>query len=93
MACRSTYATQDCESYRACYRNADIKTAALNPDGFTVERERRWFGELDAYNQARKEGIEPDGTTQAAVDRARKISDLTGKPYNGARPLDSFRKE
>lgn len=93
MSCRSGCPTQTCRSYGECCRNANIKTAALDPNGFTREREKRWFGELDAYNSARKEGIEPNGTTQHAVDEARRISDMTGKPYNGERPMDCFKKD
>lgn len=91
MSCRTGCPTQTCRNYGECCRRSNITTAALNPD-FSRNREKRWNAELDAYNAARKEGIEPDGTTFAAIDRARRISDATGKPYNGERPLDCFKE-
>lgn len=91
MSCRTGCPTQTCRTYGECCRNSRIATAAIAAD-WTRDREKRWNAELDAYNAARKEGIEPDGTTFAAIDRARQISDLTGKAYNGERPMDSFKE-
>ena len=93
MACRTGCKTKNCASYGECCRNAAVRTTNIGDKVFTREGERRWFGELAAYDAARKEGIEPDGTTYEAIDRARRISDMTGKPYNGERPMDCFIKE
>ena len=38
--------------------------------------------ELEAYRAARKAGIQPAGTTHAAVDSANRISDKYGAAFN-----------
>lgn len=43
---------------------------------------KKWDGEIDAYKQARAEGIQPAGTTMAAVQEARRASDALGSAYN-----------
>lgn len=43
---------------------------------------KKWHGELDAYRAARAQGIQPEGTSMAAIERAVKASDVMGKAYN-----------
>lgn len=94
MACRTGCLTKAHSTYGECCRDAGVRTVYVDHvKGFDFSREKRWNAELDAYNTARAEGIEPDGTTFAAIDKARKISDMTGKAYNGEKPLASFIKE
>lgn len=47
-----------------------------------VMSNKRWDGELDAYRQARKEGIQPSGTSMAAVQEAYRASEVMGKAYD-----------
>ena len=42
---------------------------------------KKWDGELDAYRAARAQGIQPEGTSMAAVQRAVNASEIMGKPY------------
>ena len=43
---------------------------------------KRWDGELDAYRQARAEGIQPAGTSMAKIQEARRASEALGKAYD-----------
>ena len=43
---------------------------------------RKWEGELQAYRDARKQGIQPAGTTMAKIEAAQKASENLGRAYN-----------
>jgi hypothetical protein len=38
---------------------------------------------MDAYKEARRQGIQPGGTTMKKIEAAHKASENLGKPYNG----------
>jgi hypothetical protein len=44
---------------------------------------RRWDAELNAYADARRQGIQPAGTSMKAIKDAHKASENLGKPYDG----------
>ena len=39
--------------------------------------------ELDAYKEARAQGIQPNGTSMAKIQEAVKASEIMGRPYDG----------
>jgi hypothetical protein len=43
---------------------------------------RKWDAELNAYSAARKQGIQPAGTTMNKVEEALKLSDKAGKAFD-----------
>ena len=43
---------------------------------------KKWDGELNAYRAARAQGIQPEGTSMAAVQRAVNASQAMGKAYD-----------
>ena len=43
---------------------------------------KKWDGELQAYRDARSQGIQPAGTSMRHIDAARKASDTLGRPYD-----------
>jgi len=43
---------------------------------------KRHNKELDAYREARDQGIQPAGTTMDKIQEAVKASETLGKPYN-----------
>lgn len=45
--------------------------------------EKKWNAELDAYKQARAQGIQPNGTTMKDIDAAKKASENLGRAYDG----------
>lgn len=57
------------------------KNLNLNPNLADTQRQKRWDRELDNYESARKQGVEPKGTSQKMVDEAMKISEATGVAY------------
>jgi hypothetical protein len=44
--------------------------------------DRKWNSELQAYRDARAQGIQPAGTTMRHVEEAHKASEILGKAYN-----------
>ena len=44
--------------------------------------QKKWDKELDAYKAARKQGVQPAGTSMAKIQEALDKSDKTGKAYN-----------
>lgn len=80
MACRSGCPTQDHRSWGECA--AGIGTMFVqSAKGLDMSAERKLQREADAYRSARRQGIQPDGTSMAKIEKAVQISDKTGKPY------------
>lgn len=89
MSCASTCQTRDHSSYGACLRSKRLSVMGLestNPS-FTREREKDWNSELDLYEQARKEGIQPATTQRKDIEAAMQISDTFQKPFQADEPL------
>ena len=82
MACRSGCRTKDHATYAECLQDAGIGTflvrASKGEDGTA---QKKWDRELESYRQARKEGIQPDGTTSKKIDAAKRRSDQVGAAY------------
>lgn len=84
MACRSGCPTKDHDSWGECLRASNIQmnpgdaSGALVSNGWT---NKKWDKELSLYESARKQGIQPDGTTTAKIQKALDISDKTGVAY------------
>lgn len=43
---------------------------------------KAWDREMDAYKQARADGIQPAGTSMAKIREARRASEVLGKSYD-----------
>jgi hypothetical protein len=43
---------------------------------------KKWEGELNAYREARAQGIQPQGTSMAKINEARRASDVMGKAFD-----------
>jgi len=44
--------------------------------------DKKWNSELQAYRDARAQGMQPAGTTMRHIQEAHKASEVLGKPYN-----------
>jgi hypothetical protein len=44
--------------------------------------EKKWQGELNAYRDARSQGIQPAGTSMKHIQEAHKASETLNKPYD-----------
>ena len=83
MACASTCKTQDHSTYGECLRSKNVATTGLettNPS-FSTTRQKKWDKELNAYEAATRQGVQPEGTTMPKIEQAMKVSEATGKAY------------
>lgn len=74
--CREGCSTRDHYSYAECLRAANVSTR------FRAQQDREWNREVDAYRQARAEGIQPDSTKRHDVEVAKAFSDKEGVAYD-----------
>lgn len=82
--CSSSCPTQDHASYGACLRSKNLQ---LNPNLSDTGATKKWDGDLQKYRNARSQGIQPDGTSAAQVDRAERISQSIGQAYDASKPM------
>ena len=70
------------EFVEGCF-GCKISTLQLNTgDASRGMSQKNWDAELDAYANARAQGIQPAGTTMKAIDEALQASDIIGGAYN-----------
>ena len=90
MACASSCKTQDHPTYGACLKSKGLAVTGLestNPS-FSRDRTKAWDSELDLYESAVKQGIQPATTNRADIEAAIAKSDSTGTAFDaGASPL------
>jgi len=68
---------EDCFGCKAIMLQMNAGDAARDiPD-------KKWNAELQAYRDARAQGIRPTGTTMRDIIAAEKASEFLGRPYNG----------
>ena len=85
MSCSSGCPTQDHESYGECLRAKATRVAySSSATGWDLTRQKKWDAELQAYRDARAEGIQPAGTSMRKIDEAKKISDHIGRPFDAS---------
>jgi hypothetical protein len=71
-------------SYVAGCFACKVGTLQLNTgdaNGTRDMSQKKWDKELDLYRSARKQGIQPEGTTTAKIRKALDVSDKTGYAY------------
>jgi len=82
MACRTGCPTGDHATWGECARAANVRVAwAASAKGFDLTAEKKADRELDAYADARRQGIQPAGTRMAQVEAAVRVSDATGSAF------------
>lgn len=77
--CCSRCSTRDHGTFGACIRAMNIQVSSR-----TIGELNKWDADLDAYGNARKQGIQPESTNRAAVDAAVEISNEIGRPYDAS---------
>jgi hypothetical protein len=79
--CRSGCKTQNHRSYAACLQAANVTIAATvtSSANFLYDKTKK---DLSAYQTARLNGIQPEGTTVEKVRAAEDASRLLGRAYN-----------
>lgn len=83
--CTSGCPTQTCESYAACLRGKGTRVAYCDSaNGRDATQQKRWDADLNAYRDARAQGIQPASTARSAVDNAVRISDSAGRAWDAS---------
>jgi hypothetical protein len=72
--CSSTCLTRDHKSFGACMRAKNLQLSPAVNDGYST-RQKTWDRELDSYESAVRQGLEPAGTKQHHVDAAVREAD------------------
>jgi hypothetical protein len=76
--CSSGCLTGGHKTWGECVRG---KALQLTPNLSETNVQKAWDRELDSYESARAQGVEPRGTKQHHIDEAMKISDATGVAF------------
>lgn len=72
-------------SYGECMRSKGTRVAYCNSaSGHDFTQQKRWDADLNAYREARAEGIQPASTSRSAVDNAVRISDKAGRAWDAS---------
>jgi hypothetical protein len=81
VSCRSGCITQDHSSYAECLRAANVTVTAVVNSPFQGMYEKTKT-ELSAYQTARANGIQPEGTNIEKVREAETATRRLGRPYD-----------
>jgi len=87
MACRTGCLTQDHATWGDCLRASNIQMSTGDANGELVNNgwtNKKWNNELKAYRDARAQGIQPDGTSTAQIQKAVDVSNKTGHAFGSA---------
>lgn len=74
MSCSTACPTQDHKSWGECVRSKGLQLSPAINDQYGT-RQRAWDRELDNYQSAVSQGLEPAGTKQRHIDAALKEAD------------------
>lgn len=77
--CSSTCPTRDHATFGECIRNKGLRLA---PNLADTGASRAWDSELQAYRDARAQGIQPAGTKLHQTRAAVEASNAVGKAYD-----------
>lgn len=81
--CTSGCRTKDHASYAECLKDKGVGAVGVDiSKGHEASRQKKWDRELDAYADARRQGVQPAGTKMRDVDAAMAISNETGKAFD-----------
>lgn len=79
--CRSGCPTQDCGSYAACLKGMNLRVAYCGIGGGDATEQKKWDANLNEYRSLVSQGIQPEGSSPRAVQKAKVISEKTGKAF------------
>lgn len=81
MACTSGCPTGDHETYGECLRAKAFRVAYCGVGGLDASKQKAWDADLALYASARRQGVQPAGTSRVATERALKMSDEAGMAW------------
>lgn len=79
MTCSSSCRTQDHESWGECVRSKGLQIG----DVANHDNHRKVEKELQTYRDARRQGVQPEGTRTSQIRVAMDVSEKTGVAYGG----------
>ena len=73
------------EPVSGCFgcKGLSIQMNAGDADSRRAMPTKKFNKELDAYKEARAQGIQPNGTSMKKIQEAVKASEIMGRPYDG----------
>jgi hypothetical protein len=83
MACRSGCPTQDHTNWGECLRASNLVFGTGDANSAVTMPKKKFEAELQAYRDARRQGIQPTGTSMAKVQQAVELSNKVGKAFDG----------
>jgi hypothetical protein len=84
--CSTSCPTRDHASWGECIRSKGLFVAPIA----NLNGSRAWDAELDAYRSARRQGVQPAGTTMKQTTEAMEISQRTGKAFQADNVMGSI---
>lgn len=78
--CSGACQTKDHRTFGECMRAKNLKLSPQINEAYGSSQ-KAWDKELDSYQSAVRQGVQPRGTKQAQIDHAMKQSDTTGVAY------------
>lgn len=79
------------EDVEGCF-GCKVLGLQMNPGDASSQKQtsnKKWDGELNAYREARDQGIQPAGTSMKKIQEARRASDVMGKAFDASTMGDS----
>jgi hypothetical protein len=82
------------EFVEGCF-GCKVSTLQMSPGDASHKKmvsSKKWDAELNAYANARAQGIQPDGTSMKKIQAAVKASENMGKAYDGGTAVASAQR-
>ncbi len=79
--CSSSCPTKNHRTFGECVRGKRLNVGYCGQGGGDLTAQKKWDRELDAYRDARRQGIQPDGTTMPKIEHAIRESEKHGMAY------------
>ena len=75
------------EPVEGCFgcKGLSIQMNSGDADSRRTIPNKKFNAELNAYKEARAQGIQPNGTSMAKIQEAVKASETLGRPYDGGK--------
>lgn len=81
--CSSACLTKNHRTFGECMKAKNLNLSPHVSDAYSVGQ-KAWDRELHEYREARRQGVQPAGTTTAKVRQAMEASEKTGEAFQAA---------
>lgn len=80
MACRTGCPTQDHANWGECVRASNLQLSTGDANSRRVMTNKAWDAEMNAYQDAVRQGLDPKTTSMKDIVAAKAMADVAGKP-------------